>query len=352
MSYADTLFVNNCLDIICNGISDESFNVRPKWEDGTPAHTKKILYVVDRYNLAEDGIPMVTLRKAGIKNAIDEILWIYQKKSNKLSDLHSHIWDSWDVGDGTIGKAYGYQIGKKSQYKDPDDTIVMRDQIDQVIWDLKNNPGSRSILTNTYCHEDLHAMGLRPCAYMMTFNVTKDHEGNMVLNGMLNQRSQDTLTANNWNVIQYSALLQMLAQVTGMKVGCFTHIIADMHIYDRHIPIVKQMITNYCDNIMNHVADPKFKEYVDTTVNNIKVEDSERYNMCRESIIAYYATRGLVPFKNIITDQEIPFYDLPHKNPKLWINPEIKNFYDFTVDDIKLTDFEHDDFNPKIPVAV
>ena len=232
MSYADALFVKNCLRIIRSGISDEQFEVRPKWEDGTPAHTIKTLYVMDRYDLSKDPIPMVTLRKAGIKNAIDEILWIYQKKTSDLSQLNSHIWDSWNVGDGTIGKAYGYQIGKKSQYKDPDGSIVMRDQIDQVIWDLKNNPGSRSILTNTYCHEDLHAMGLRPCAYMMTFNVTKNSEGKTVLNGMLNQRSQDTLTANNWNVIQYAALLQMLAQVTGMIPGEFVHVIADIATFD------------------------------------------------------------------------------------------------------------------------
>ena len=341
MSYADALFVKNCINIINNGFSDEGFDVRPKWEDGTPAHTKKILHVVDRYDLSKDPIPMVTLRKAGIKNAIDEILWIYQKKTSDLSQLHSHIWDSWDVGDGTIGKAYGYQIGKKSQYKDPDGTIVMRDQIDQVIWDLKNNPGSRSILTNTYCHEDLHAMGLRPCAYMMTFNVTKDSEGNMVLNGMLNQRSQDTLTANNWNVIQYSALIQMLAQATGMKPGIFTHVIADMHIYDRHIPIVKEMIKNYCDIIWEHLHDST-KNYINDCCGAMK----NPKELDREQAIIEYAHNIINPYS------EINYYDLPHKNPGLWINPEVKNFYDFKVEDFKLLDYEHDDFNPKIPVAI
>lgn len=341
MSYADALFAKNCINIINNGFSDEGFDVRPKWEDGTPAHTKKILHVVDRYDLSKDPIPMVTLRKAGIKNAIDEILWIYQKKTSDLSQLHSHIWDSWNVGDGTIGKAYGYQIGKKSQYKDPDGTIVMRDQIDQVIWDLKNNPGSRSILTNTYCHEDLHAMGLRPCAYMMTFNVTKDSEGNMVLNGMLNQRSQDTLTANNWNVIQYSALIQMLAQATGMKPGIFTHVIADMHIYDRHIPIVKEIIKNYCDSTWEHLPDST-KTYINHCCGAMK----NPKELDREQAIIEYA-------HNIINlYSEINYYDLPHKNPGLWINPEVKNFYDFKVEDFKLLDYEHDDFNPKIPVAI
>lgn len=322
MSYADTLFVKNCLDILNNGFSDEGFDVRPKWEDGTPAHTIKKLHVMDSYQLTKDSIPMMTLRKAGIKNATDEILWIYQKKTSDISQLNSHIWDAWDIGDGSIGKAYGYQIGKKSQYKDPDGTIVMRDQIDQVIWDLKNNPGSRSILTNTYCHEDLHAMGLRPCAYMMTFNVTKDHDGNMVLNGMLNQRSQDTLTANNWNVIQYSILIQMIAQCVGMLPGKFTHVIADMHIYDRHIPIIKQMIDNYFNSA---------KDILFTSLD-------ANSNLGRKKIIEHAL--------------EYKIDDIPHRNPKFWINPDIHNFYDFTVNDVKLIDYECDDFNPKIPVAV
>ena len=330
MSYADALFAKNCMDIIYNGISDEGFNVRPKWEDGVPAHTKKILYAVDRYDLAKDSIPVMTMRRTAFKSCIDEILWIYQKKSNKISELNSHIWDSWDVGDGTIGKAYGYQIGKKSQYKDSDGSIVMRDQIDQVIWDLKNNPASRSILTNTYCHEDLYAMGLRPCAYMMTFNVTKDpDDGSFVLNGMLNQRSQDTLTANNWNTVQYAVLLQMLAQVCNMKPGKFVHVIADMHIYDRHIPIVKTMIEKYAEMVVN--SDERFKSMIDSY-------DTREYNrtelIIRESCM------------------NPKFYDLPHPNPKFWINPDIHNFYDFTVNDFKLIDYEYEPFDYKIPVAI
>ena len=330
MSYADALFARNCMNIIYNGISDEGFNVRPKWEDGVPAHTKKILYAVDRYNLAKDSIPVMTMRRTAFKSCIDEILWIYQKKSNKISELNSHIWDSWDVGDGTIGKAYGYQIGKKSQYKDSDGSIVMRDQIDQVIWDLKNNPASRSILTNTYCHEDLNEMGLRPCAYMMTFNVTKDpDDGSFVLNGMLNQRSQDTLTANNWNTVQYAVLLQMLAQVCNMKPGKFVHVIADMHIYDRHIPIVKTMIEKYAEIVVN--SDERFKSMIDSY-------DTREYNrtelIIRESCM------------------NPKFYDLPHPNPKFWINPDIHNFYDFTVNDFKLIDYEYEPFDYKIPVAI
>ena len=330
MSYADALFAKNCMDIIYNGISDEGFNVRPKWEDGVPAHTKKILYAVDRYDLAKNSIPVMTMRRTAFKSCIDEILWIYQKKSNKISELNSHIWDSWDVGDGTIGKAYGYQIGKKSQYKDSDGSIVMRDQIDQVIWDLKNNPASRSILTNTYCHDDLYAMGLRPCAYMMTFNVTKDpDDGSFVLNGMLNQRSQDTLTANNWNTVQYAVLLQMLAQVCNMKPGKFVHVIADMHIYDRHIPIVKTMIEKYAEMVVN--SDERFKSMIDSY-------DTREYNrtelIIRESCM------------------NPKFYDLPHPNPKFWINPDIHNFYDFTVNDFKLIDYEYEPFDYKIPVAI
>ena len=336
MSYADSAFICNCINILGKGISDEDFNVRPKWEDGTPAHTVKKLYVVDRYDLSKDPIPMVTLRKGGIKNAIDEILWIYQKKSSKLEDLHSHIWDSWDMGDGTIGKAYGYQIGKKAIYKDPDGTYVARDQMDQVLWDLKNNPGSRSIMTNMYNFEDLHEMGLRPCAYSMTYNVTKDSEGNMILNGMLNQRSQDMLTANNWNTIQYAALIQMLAKVNNMKPGIFTHVIADAHIYDRHIPIILDMIKNYCECIYEHIEDSAAKRYIDEAYTNLKMN----YDLGRYYGIASYA----------FTHKEL--VDLPHKNPGLWINPEVKDFYDFTPDDFKLIGYEHDDFSPKIPVAI
>ena len=336
MSYADSAFICNCINILGKGISDEDFNVRPKWEDGTPAHTVKNLYVVDRYDLSKDPIPMVTLRKGGIKNAIDEILWIYQKKSSKLEDLHSHIWDSWDMGDGTIGKAYGYQIGKKAIYKDPDGTYVARDQMDQVLWDLKNNPGSRSIMTNMYNFEDLHEMGLRPCAYSMTYNVTKDSEGNMILNGMLNQRSQDMLTANNWNTIQYAALIQMLAKVNNMKPGIFTHVIADAHIYDRHIPIILDMIKNYCECIYEHIEDSAAKRYIDEAYTNLKMN----YDLGRYYGIASY------------TFMHKELVDLPHKNPGLWINPEVKDFYDFTPDDFKLIGYEHDDFSPKIPVAI
>ena len=231
MSLADELFIQNCRDIIENGISDEGEDVRPRWEDGTPAHTIKKFCVVNRYDLQKE-FPIMTLRRIYYRSAIDEILWIYQKKSNRIAELGSHVWDAWADENGTIGKAYGYQLGVKHHYKEGD-----FDQVDRVLFDLKNNPASRRIMTNLYNHADLHEMQLAPCAYSMTFNVS----GNK-LNGLLNQRSQDMLTANNWNVCQYAALLTMFAKASGLEAGEFVHVIADAHIYDRHIDAVKRMI--------------------------------------------------------------------------------------------------------------
>ncbi len=233
MSKADLLFIKNCREIIDNGFSDEDLPVRPHWEDGAPAHTKKSFCIVNRYNLAEE-FPILTLRRTYLKSAIDELLWIWQKKSNNIKDLHSHIWDSWADENGSIGKAYGYQLGVKHQYPEGE-----FDQVDRVIYDLKNNPSSRRIMTNIYVHQDLKDMGLYPCAYSMTFNVS----GNK-LNAILNQRSQDMLAANNWNVCQYSALVIMMAKVAGLEPGEFVHVIADAHIYDRHIPIIEEIIAN------------------------------------------------------------------------------------------------------------
>lgn len=231
MSKADEIFVSNVKDILENGFSDEGLEVRPHWVDGTPAHTIKKFGLVNRYDLSKE-FPVITVRKTYIKSAVDELLWIWQKKSNKISELSSHVWDSWADENGTIGKAYGYQLGVKHHYKEGD-----MDQVDRVLYDLKHNPQSRRIMTNIYNHHDLSEMMLYPCAYSMTFNVS----GN-VLNGILNQRSQDMLTANNWNVAQYAVLMHMFAQVSGLKVGELVHVIADAHIYDRHIPIVKEII--------------------------------------------------------------------------------------------------------------
>ena len=231
MSLADELFIQNCRDIIENGISDEEEQVRPRWEDGSPAHTIKKFCVVNRYDLQKE-FPIMTLRRIYYRSAIDEILWIYQKKSNRIAELGSHVWDAWADENGTIGKAYGYQLGVKHHYKEGD-----FDQVDKVLFDLKNNPASRRIMTNLYNHADLHEMQLAPCAYSMTFNVS----GNK-LNGLLNQRSQDMLTANNWNVCQYAALLTMFAKASGLVPGEFVHVIADAHIYDRHIDAVKRLI--------------------------------------------------------------------------------------------------------------
>lgn len=232
MSYADELFIRNCKDILENGVWDTDFNVRPKWEDGTKAHTVKKFCIVNRYDLSEE-FPIMTLRRTAYKSAIDELLWIWQKKDNNVNNLSSHIWDSWADESGSIGKAYGYQLGVKHIYPEGE-----FDQVDRVLYDLKNNPTSRRIMTNIYNHHDLHEMGLAPCAYSMTFNVS----GNK-LNAILNQRSQDFLTANNWNVCQYAVLVHMMAQVSGFEAGELVHIIADAHIYDRHIPLVEELIS-------------------------------------------------------------------------------------------------------------
>ena len=262
MSIADEIYRQTCLDILNNGFSDEGLEVRPKWADGTPAHTIKKFGVVNRYNLKKE-FPIMTLRRTYWKSALDELLWIWQKKSNRIEDLGSHVWDEWAGEDGTIGKAYGYQLGVKHQYKEG-----MFDQVDRVIYDLKNNPASRRILTNIYTFQDLHEMNLYPCAYSMTFNVS----GN-TLNGILNQRSQDMLTANNWNVCQYAMLLMMMAQVAGLEAGELVHVIADCHIYDRHIPAVKAMLENEGFAVPKVTLDPTVTDFYQFTKNSFKVED-------------------------------------------------------------------------------
>ena len=276
MSYADELYKKTCRDILENGFSDENLEVRPHWADGTPAHTIKKFGVVNRYNLAEE-FPIMTLRRTYWKSAVDELLWIWQKKSNRVADLGSHVWDEWVGEDGTIGKAYGYQLGIKHQYKEG-----MFDQVDRVIYDLKHNPASRRILTNIYTFEDLHEMALYPCAYSMTFNVS----GN-TLNAILNQRSQDMLAANNWNVVQYAVLVHMFAQVSGLQVGELVHVIADAHIYDRHVPIIKELISR-----------------------------------------------------------------TPYPAPKFWLNPEIRDFYQFTRNDVRADDYVTGEQIKDIPIAI
>lgn len=264
MSLADDLFINMCKDIIDNGYSTEGEKVRPKWEDGTYAYTIKRFGVVNRYDLSKE-FPAITLRKTYVKSAVDELLWIWQKKSNNVHDLKSHIWDSWADDDGSIGKAYGYQLGVKHKYKEG-----MMDQVDRLIYDLKNNPYSRRMLTNIYVHQDLSEMNLYPCAYSMTFNVTGDR-----LNAILNQRSQDVLAANNWNVVQYAVLVHMLAQVTGFKPGELVHVIADAHIYDRHIPIVKELITRPTYPAPKFYMNPDVKDFYDFTLDDFRIEDYE-----------------------------------------------------------------------------
>lgn len=282
MSYADQIFKEMCRDIIENGTSTEGEKVRPKWEDGTSAYTIKKFGVVNRYDLSK-GFPALTLRRTGLKSCMDEILWIYQKKSNNIHDLNSHIWDEWADETGSIGKAYGYQIGVKSHYREGD-----MDQMDRVLFDLKQNPYSRRIMTNTYVFSDLSEMHLYPCAYGVTYNVTKrPGEEKLVLNMVLNQRSQDVLAANNWNVCQYAIMLMMVAQVCDMVPGELLHVIADAHIYDRHVDIIKELITR-----------PE------------------------------------------------------HPAPKVWLNPEVKDFYAFTTDDLHVEGYETEPQIKDIPIAV
>jgi len=276
VSKADNIFITMCKDILHNGISSEGEEVRAQWTDSVPAHTIKKFAVVNRYDLAEE-FPILTLRPTNLKAAIGEILWIWQHKSNNIKELNSHIWDSWANEDGSIGKAYGYQLGIKHKYREGE-----FDQVDRLLYDLQHNPYSRRMIVNMYNHSDLHEMNLYPCAYSMTFNVTGKK-----LNAILNQRSQDILVANNWNVAQYAILVHMLAQVSNLEVGEFVHVIADAHIYDRHIPLVTDLIGR----------------------------------------TSYPA-------------------------PKLLINPEKKNFYDFTVDDFVLEGYQSGAQIKNIPVAV
>ena len=272
MSKADRIFIDNMHDIMQNGVWDTDLPVRPRWSDGTPAHTVKKFGIVNRYNLQEE-FPVLTIRRTAFKSCVDELLWIWQKKSNNIRDLNSKIWDQWADESGSIGKAYGYQLGVKHHYKEGD-----FDQVDRVLYDLKNNPSSRRIMTNIYTFADLHEMHLYPCAYSMTFNVSGD-----TLNAILNQRSNDMLTANNWNVAQYAVLLIMMAQVSGFKAGELVHVIADAHIYDRHIPIVREIINMPQYPAPKLIVDPDIKNYYDFTVDSFRLENYEcnktKYNI-------------------------------------------------------------------------
>ena len=261
MSRADDLFIQNCKEILTRGVWDTDQAVRPRWEDGTPAHTVKAFGIVNRYNLREE-FPIQTIRRMYLKSAVDELLWIWQKKSSNVNDLNSHIWDAWADETGSIGKAYGYQLGVKHHYPEGD-----MDQVDRVLYDLKHNPASRRILTNLYNHHDLSEMALYPCAYSMTFNVS-----GKTLNAILNQRSQDMLTANGWNVMQYAALVHMLAQVSGLEAGELVHVIADAHIYDRHVPIVEEIISRKPFEAPRLTLDPGVTDFYDFTPDSLKLE--------------------------------------------------------------------------------
>ncbi|MGM9521863.1 MAG: thymidylate synthase [Oscillospiraceae bacterium] len=272
MSRADSIFISNCRDILSNGVWDTNLEVRPRWQDGTPAHTIKKFGIVNRYDLSKE-FPILTLRRTYWRSAVDELLWIWQKKSNNIKDLRGHIWDSWADESGSIGKAYGYQLGIKHKYPEGE-----FDQVDRVIYDLKNNPASRRIMTNIYNFEDLHEMGLYPCAYSMTFNVS----GNK-LNAILNQRSQDMLTASNWNVVQYAVLVYMMAQVTGFEAGELVHVIADAHIYDRHVAIVKKILNNEPKPAPKFIIDKSVTDFYDFTRDSFKLEGYD-YNEFHDEI--------------------------------------------------------------------
>ena len=264
MSKADEIFIQNCRDILANGTWDTDREVRPRWEDGAPAHTVKKFGIVNRYNLSEE-FPILTIRRTYWKSAIDELLWIWQAKSNNVHDLRTRVWDAWADENGSIGKAYGYQLGVKHHYPEGD-----MDQVDKVLWDLKHNPASRRIMTNIYTFADLSEMALYPCAYSMTFNVTGKR-----LNAILNQRSQDMLAANNWNVVQYAVLTMMMAQVSGLEAGEFVHVIADAHIYDRHVPAIEEIIANEPKRAPVFHIDPNVDDFYKFTRDSFSMEGYE-----------------------------------------------------------------------------
>ena len=276
MSYADKIFIQNCRDILDHGVWDTELEVRPHWEgDGAPAHTVKKFGIVNRYNLAEE-FPILTLRRTFWKSAVDEMLWIWQKKSNNIHDLSSHVWDQWADENGSIGKAYGYQLGVKHHYPEGE-----MDQVDRVLYDLKHNPASRRIMTNIYNHHDLSEMALYPCAYSMTFNVS----GN-TLNAILNQRSQDMLAANNWNVVQYAVLVHMMAQVSGLQVGELVHVIADAHIYDRHVPVIEKILQNPQYDAPKFSVDPSVHDFYAFTKNSFTLENYQYTELSEKIPIA------------------------------------------------------------------
>lgn len=272
MSRADNIFISNCRDILSTGVWDTNLNVRPRWPDGQPAHTIKKFGLVNRYDLSRE-FPIMTLRRTYWKSAVDELLWIWQKKSNNIKDLRGHIWDSWADENGSIGKAYGYQLGLKHVYPEGE-----FDQVDRVLYDLKHDPASRRIMTNIYNHADLHEMGLYPCAYSMTFNVS-----GRKLNAILNQRSQDMLTASNWNVVQYAVLVHMIAQVSGLEAGELVHVIADAHIYDRHVALVKKLLTKEPKPAPKFIIDKSVTDFYAFTRDSFKLEGYE-YNDFEEKI--------------------------------------------------------------------
>ena len=300
MSLADKYFKEAANKILTEGYSDESMQVRPHWEDGTPAHTIKTFCYVCRYDLSKE-FPILTLRRQAFKTMIKELLWMWQMKSNNINDVDFHIWDQWADENGSIGKTYSYQLAQKyghhkikegedlSSYPSAEignDGWVYLDQVDGVLYDLKNNPASRRIITNMWQIKDLKDMNLAPCVYETLWDITPDGKLNMTLI----QRSGDMCAAaapGGFDTIEYATLLYLMAHVCGYKPGEFVHIVNNLHIYDRHIDIIKKV----CNN---------------------------------------------------------PEYDAP----KLWINTDKTDFYDFTIDDFKLIDYQSTKLEEKIEVAI
>ena len=419
MSYADERFIQNCRDILTNGVWDTELEVRPHWEDGTPAHTVKKFGIINRYDLREE-FPILTLRRTYFKTCIDELLWIWQQKSNNIHDLRGHIWDSWADGTGSIGKAYGYQLAVKHQYPEGE-----FDQVDRVLYDLKHNPASRRIMTNIYNFQDLHEMALYPCAYSMTFNVSGH-----TLNAILNQRSQDMLAANNWNVVQYAVLVHMMAQVSGLEAGELVHVIADAHIYDRHVPIVERMLEKEPRPAPRFVMDPSVTDFyrftrdsfslgefdqVDRVLYDLKHNPASRrimtniYNFQDLHEMALYPCAYSMTFNvsghtlnailnqrsqdmlaannwNVVQyavlvhmmaqvsgleagelvhviadahiyDRHVPIVERmlekePRPAPRFVMDPSVTDFYRFTRDSFSLEGYEPHPFEDKIPVAI
>ena len=267
MSYADTLFKQEINEILTNGFNDKDYPVRPKWPDGTPAHTIKTFCAVRRYDLSKE-FPILTLRQQAFKGVVRELLWMWQKKSNVVDELgpSASIWRAWEWPDGTIGKTYGYQLGKKSDYG-----YGEFDQVDNLLYLLKNKPMDRRMIVTMWCPQDLKEMALPPCVYESIWDVS-----NGKLNCTLIQRSGDVLAAassGGWDTMEYAILVHMIAQVCGYQVGELVHIVHNLHIYDRHVEAVKEVMQNPEYPAPTLWINPDVKDFYAFTEDDFKLID-------------------------------------------------------------------------------